>query len=66
MPELNPSAFPGGDFRGYEPDRGMTLLDYFAGQAIGGFTDLKPAVAAEYAYLFANAMLADRAKGSGA
>lgn len=28
------TAFPAGDMRGYEPSFGMTLRDYFAGQAL--------------------------------
>jgi len=65
---INPYAFPGDD---WEP--GMTLLDYFAGQAIAGLlaSDIpfggsieKEMVAgiSRRCYIFAHAMLAERQK----
>ena len=43
---------------------GMTLLDYFAGQALAGFGDEieHAASAAAWCYMMAEAMLAERAK----
>ena len=73
----NPSAFPQNDFSAYTVDRcGMTLRDWFAGQALVGlmshnahdhcplFGDGEPF--ARDAYLVADAMLAERAKGGAA
>ena len=74
----NPSAFPEvpGDFNAYEGRAGMTLRDWFAGQALVGlmshnahdhcplFGDGEPF--ARDAYLVADAMLAERAKGGAA
>lgn len=61
----NPPAFPAGwPEAGYEPHYGMTLRDWFAGQALSN-----PAIctaSSEYphldAYAFADAMLAERQK----
>jgi hypothetical protein len=79
----NPSAFPEvpGDFNGYEGRAGMTLRDWFAGQAIGavvrqcagdaafgypeGITSMEQLFASK-AYAVADAMLAERAKGGAA
>ncbi len=46
---------------------GLTLRDYFAGQALAGVVVCghKPADAPARAYEFADAMLAERAKGGG-
>lgn len=57
------SAFPGGDGFGQFP--GMTLRDWFAGQALQGIIILGhyPAdEAAQRAYDYANAMVAERNK----
>ena len=60
----NPPAFPGGSPT--EIDKGMTLLDYFAGQAMQGMTcpeqpqDMVTIVKA--AYEIAQAMLSERDK----
>lgn len=75
----NPNAFPSGNFSDVEPGMGMTLRDWFAGQAFGaafsgmtnidGFTDEEIAeemrLLAKVVYAGADAMLAERAKGSG-
>lgn len=52
---------------GVPPSQGMTLLDYFAGQALNGimadwsgFTDDDAKRAAEFSYQFAAAMLKAR------
>lgn len=72
----NPSAFPSGDFRGCEPGYGMTLRDWFAGQALSQSFDyacnrpesligrdyLPEEWAAKMAYALADAMLAERNK----
>lgn len=66
----NPSAFPWyhpSDGRvGPSCECGMTLRDYFAGQALAGSlanTDAPtPEVEAQWAYEIADAMLAERAK----
>lgn len=68
----NPNAFPvnaanlGGP-GAYEPDPGMTLRDWFAGQALTGWMhDGLPRdrddVVAHECYAMADAMLAERAK----
>lgn len=66
----NPSAFPSGDFAGVEPGYGMSLRDWFAGQALPGYVQHLGAQnihASNYimecateAYAFADAMLAAR------
>ncbi len=62
----NPFAFPSGDFQGYEPGSGMTLRDYFAGQALAGLaTTYEPGVRysediAEIAFRCADAMIEAR------
>ena len=53
------AAFPLESDYGSQP--GMTLRDYFAGQVIGKI-DFHPEGAAERAYRFADAMIAERAK----
>jgi len=67
-----PSAFPvnaanQGGPGAYEPDPGMTLRDWFAGQALSwpDMGGLSPHEAAEYVYEYADAMLAERAKATG-
>lgn len=63
----NPPAFPpaitvsaaGDVYYGYD---GMTLRDWFAGQAIAACVHLKSRPAAERAYEIADAMLAERSK----
>ncbi len=65
----NPPAFPqpiaSNDFA-HSTDSvraGMTLLDYFAGQALAGYLDNDtPPGAASLAYQAAEAMMAERAK----
>lgn len=65
----NPSAFPSGDFMGVEPGYGMTMRDWFAGQALGevlrrnDIVRLDAPKAASEAYRFADAMLAAREQG---
>ena len=57
------AAFPLESDYGSQP--GMTLRDYFAGQVIGNVIwkiDFHPEGAAERAYRFADAMIAERAK----
>jgi hypothetical protein len=66
----NDQAFPGkvvigikGDEWVYTHSPGMTLRDWFAGQALAGIAcDETPETAAEAAYRFADAMLAERSK----
>lgn len=76
----NPSAFPEvpGDFNGYEGRAGMTLRDWFAGQALASIIDRAPVEAiqdilagvrggrpmAYGAYAIADAMLAERTKAA--
>jgi len=57
--------------KGFEVSQGMTLRDYFAGQALMGilnnagcFADMKDSDVAENAYHAADAMLAAREKGA--
>lgn len=71
------SAFPVGGHRDsqFYPDPGMSLRDYFAGQALagilaGGFADTIPhdnlgggAEAADFAYAYADSMIAARKRG---
>lgn len=65
MPKTGGPAFP----RPYAGDSGMTLRDYFAGQALCGYlashsmdvAELRDA--AQYAYAYADAMLTEREKG---
>lgn len=65
------TAFPAGDMRGYEPSFGMTLRDYFAGQALSAMpiqtsvTDLIANYMARTAYTIADAMLAARSQNGG-
>ena len=64
----NPRAYPCGDQRGTEPDYGMTLRDWFAGQALAGFAASPAALdgawrdqtVAACAYEIADAMLEAR------
>ena len=65
----NPYAFPAPDDDRPSDGYGMTLRDWFAGQAITGFVSAGkpsplpgPAELAEYSYVLADAMLAERAK----
>ncbi|WP_216726050.1 hypothetical protein [Hymenobacter siberiensis] len=65
----NPSAFPSNrDLsceQNWEHIGGMTLLDYFAGKALGGYlanADAYKDDAAKWAYDVAEMMLAERAK----
>lgn len=64
----NPYAFPSPDDGRPSDGYGMTLRDWFAGQAISNpnLLALKREVAADYAYRMADAMLAERAKGGAA
>lgn len=74
MIETKQYAFPntGNSTWRMEPEYGMTLRDWFAGQAVNGFCSMSdttgtwswlPRDAAEEAYKLADAMLAERAKG---
>ena len=60
-------AFPSGD--GYQRALGMTLRDYFAGQALVGLlahpSGEDPEVAVNFAYRLADAMLEQRARKEG-
>jgi len=66
----NPPAFPNEGFNGWgEPEKGMTLRDYFAAKAMQGFMANKsnpmhfqPEADASWAYSIADAMLAEREK----
>ena len=62
-------AFPSTDAKGFVSD-GMSLRDYFAGQALAGMiacanTGGGGKYFAEYAYKYADAMLAERKKQKG-
>lgn len=68
----NPPAFPpNAGWRDNDPNcNGMTLLDYFAGQALAGLMTkypdtLTPDELADYAYDIAQAMLPERARRGG-
>lgn len=74
MPE-NPSAFPARDFIGQSSTQGMTMRDYFAACAMQGYLATfvehsHPAAVgscehiAAYSYVVADAMLAEREKGT--
>lgn len=63
----NPSAFPSQELREQDDadwilHPGMTLRDYFAGQALAMSQPDGPASLADWAYRVADAMLAERAK----
>ncbi len=69
------SAFPVPEVRDsdgcgiMEGSRGMSLRDWFAGQALAGLIaqeDIAHVTAAQHAFAHADAMLAERAKGGGA
>ena len=67
FPVLDSCAFEGGGSRLDCVDRGMTLRDYFAGQALAGYIVTGPECmyptpedAAKYSYKIADAMLAER------
>ena len=71
MTTENPSVYPHNELNPhdgtiFEQHAGMSLRDYFAGQALAGFAaapdfvDPKPEIMAREAYLFADAMLAAR------
>lgn len=72
----NPQAFPGGwPEAGYEPCYGMTLRDWFAGQALCSIPlrnwdaenrDPSEVISAwaKSSYAIADAMLAERSKGA--
>lgn len=68
----NPSAFPntGNSVWNLTPEAGMTLRDWFAGQALIALADRRhdaPRLlsVAEKAYVYADAMLAERARAQG-
>lgn len=65
MDTKNPLAFPHMAADGHSDYRtGMSLRDYFAGQALAvSLRDYLPETAVEKAYEVADAMLAFRAKG---
>ena len=59
-------AFPCVDAKGFVSE-GMSLRDYFAGQAMGGQLadpdgEIDPKLIAKWSYAYANAMLAEREK----
>ncbi|MBB5709303.1 hypothetical protein [Sphingomonas xinjiangensis] len=65
----NPTAYPSGDFTGCEPGYGMTLRDWFAGQALGGMCATLDGVGdpnwellASDSYKAADALLVERGK----
>ncbi len=64
----NPQAFSCGDQMAQWPSKGLTMLDYFAGQALAGYrsrTDThmdQPDEVARDSYTDAEAMLAERQK----
>ena len=67
----NPPAFPAGwPEAGYEPHYGMTLRDWFAGQALVGLLhpgyEANSTDAPEQAYRLADLMLAERQKDANA
>ena len=60
-------AFPCADAKGFVSE-GMSLRDYFAGQAMGGQLadpdgEIDPKLIARWSYAYADAMLAEREKG---
>lgn len=61
----NPPAFPTGG--AYSKQSGMTLRDWFAGQALAGMMagddEVRPDYCARFAFAVADAMLAERVKG---
>lgn len=57
MQEKDIPAFPANIPNQPMPERGMTLRDYFAGQALALMTDLGPTEASHHAYRYADAML---------
>jgi hypothetical protein len=64
----NPPAFPrlDGGYLNHKMQEGMTLRDYFAGQALAMAQADTPKNLAEWAYMVADAMLAQRTKGDAA
>lgn len=72
MASNNPSAFPVPNDANVNGDPGMTLRDWFAGQAMQGICahvdswGLSVPGIADQAYEIADAMLAERAKATGA
>ncbi len=60
--DRNPPAFPQGGSTLADGREGMSLRDWFAGQALVRMQGT-PAKTAEWAYKVADAMLAERAKG---
>lgn len=68
MEKTGGQAFPIENGYGLNPKdcRGMTLRDYFAGQALAGmcsnFEELTDALCAKYAYSLADAMVNQRSK----
>ena len=76
MSGVNAPAFPAGDFAGYEPDYGMTIRDWFAGQALAGlmangnipfapdYAECEPEQIGRAAFDIADAMLLARATAS--
>ncbi len=64
MKPENPTAFP--THPGWSGEPGMTLRDWFAGQALHMIrSDLTYEFIARQAYAMADAMLAERAKAGG-
>ena len=62
----NPPAFPLGvpHMTEYQPEWGMSLRDWFAGQALAMSQPDKPAYLADWAYRVADAMLLARSQQS--
>jgi hypothetical protein len=61
-PKNGGPAFPYTSPDGMWGNKGMTLRDWFAGQAIAGAAKYDPATTAQNAYVIADAMLAEREK----
>jgi len=65
MKDNSGPAFPCNSPDGMESYKGMSLRDYFAGQALAGLASLVPPdidSCVYYAYTYADAMLAEREK----
>lgn len=65
MKDEGGSAFPLEIGNGHIVSPGMTLRDWFAGQALVGLTRVGISYAATNAYEYADAMIEERNKGKG-